>query len=82
MPVRALILILIATVAVSGCGRRGSLEEPRSAGAVSADGAVPAGAGVSPLDPGSNPPGAAPATTATPQQQPAPRRRFFLDFLL
>jgi len=81
MPIRALILILLAALAVSGCGRRGSLEEPASVGAVSDDAAGAAGTGVSPLDPGSRPPGAAPAATATPQQ-PAPRRRFFLDFLL
>lgn len=78
MPVRALIFVLLAAMAVSGCGRRGSLEEPAAAGA---DAAVAPGTGVSPLDPGSSPPDAVPATTAPPQQ-PAPRRRFFLDFLL
>ena len=82
MSVRVLILLVLATVAVSGCGRRGPLEEPQAAGAVGEAAQVPAGAGVSPLDPGSTPqpPGASAAPTTEPQQ--APRRRFLLDFLL
>jgi hypothetical protein len=81
MPVRTLILVLLAVAALSGCGRRGPLEEPSaSTGAVSEDAAVPAGAGISPLDPGAPAPSAAAPPPA--QQQPAPRRRFLLDFLL
>ena len=82
MPVRVLVLILLTTVAVAGCGRRGPLEEPPSASTVvDEDVVTPAGAGISPLDPGSSPPAEAAASPGA--QQPAPpRRRFLLDFLL
>ncbi|MGH6922443.1 MAG: lipoprotein [Propylenella sp.] len=76
MPVRSLIIVVLAAVAVSGCGRRGGLEAP---GAVAEDTAqaLPED-GISPLDPGSSVVGA----PAEPQAAPPPRRRFFLDFLL
>jgi predicted small lipoprotein YifL len=79
MPVRILILVLLAVAAVSGCGRRGSLEEPGVAPAA-ATSPAPAGTGTSPLDPGA--PAAPPAVIPEPDRQPAPKRRFFLDFLL
>ena len=77
MPLRILILVLLALTAVSGCGRRGPLEAPGAEPAAATD-AAPVGYGISPLDPG------APAVAPPPQQQlePAPRRRFLLDFLL
>lgn len=81
MPVRALLLIVLAAVAVAGCGRRGPLEEAPSASAVvESDAPVPAGAGISPLDPGSGAPADASASPGA--QQSARPRRFILDFLL
>ena len=74
MPVRTLIFVLLAVAVLSGCGRRGGLEEPGAAPA--APSPAPAGTGTSPLDPG------APAVIQEPSPQPAPKRRFFLDFLL
>ena len=72
MPLRTLIIVLLALAALAGCGRRGSLEAP---GAATSTSAGPP-SNVSPLDPGS-----LPATPEQHQLQP-PRRRFFLDFLL
>lgn len=76
MSFRVVVIVLLAVAALSACGRRGSLEEPGtpSTGTVTA----PAGGGISPLDPG------APAVAGPPQSAPqaAPKRRFFLDFLL
>jgi hypothetical protein len=74
MPLRNLIIILLAAAALSGCGRRGGLEDPSAPPAVGTP--APAGAGISPLDPG------APAIIQEPAAEPAPKRRFFLDFLL
>jgi predicted small lipoprotein YifL len=73
MPVRTLIIVLLAVAAIAGCGRRGSLEAPGAAPSTSS--AAPT-SNVSPLDPGSVP--------ATPEQRPIEpqQRRFFLDFLL
>jgi predicted small lipoprotein YifL len=74
MPVRTLIIVLLAVAALAGCGRRGPLEDPGvppSAGAVAAP-----PTNVSPLDPGST------VVPVPKEQQPAPRRRFLLDFLL
>ncbi len=80
MPVRTLIIVLLALAALSGCGRRGALEEPGArpaAGAGEAASAVPVDDTMSPLDPG------APVVLAPEgQAPPAPRRRFLLDFLL
>ena len=74
MPVRTLIIVLLTVAALAGCGRRGDLEAP---GARPAEGAVAAPpTNVSPLDPGST------VVPVAKDQQPAPRRRFFLDFLL
>ena len=78
MPIRTLIIIILALTAVTGCGRRGDLEAPGAAVAdESAARALPAD-GVSPLDPGSSVVG----EQAEPEPAPPPRRRFFLDFLL
>ena len=74
MPVRTLIIALLAVAVLSGCGRRGGLEEPGAA--PTATSPAPAGIGTSPLDPG------APAVISEPAPQPTPKRRFFLDFLL
>jgi predicted small lipoprotein YifL len=77
MPIRTMLIILLAAAILAGCGRRGSLEAP---GAVATEqSAVPlAPDGISPLDPGSNAFGAEdePLPTSPPQ------RRFLLDFLL
>ena len=66
MPIRTLIIVVLAAAVVSGCGRRGPLEAP---GASVVEPAPAAGA----LD--------APAPAAPPPE-PEPQRRFFLDFLL
>jgi hypothetical protein len=76
MPVRTLIIVLLSVAALAGCGRRGSLEEPGTPATGTI--AAPPGSGISPLDPGS-PPVAAPPQSVS---QPAPERRFLLDFLL
>jgi len=92
MPVRAFIFMLLAALALAGCGRLGPLEAPPGKAAV----AVPAadatqtttiGTGVSSLDPGSGTlsiTGASGPTASTEEAQPAapPKKRFFLDFLL
>ena len=75
MPVRSLIIAVIVVAALTGCGRRGPLEEPGAAPAAPTS-LAPAGTGTSPLDPG------APAVIQEPAPQPSPKRRFFLDFLL
>jgi predicted small lipoprotein YifL len=74
MPVRTLIIVLLAGSALAGCGRRGELEPP---GAPSVTTSGPPVTDVSPLDPGS-----IPDVPAQQQLQPPPRRRLFLDFLL
>jgi hypothetical protein len=75
MPFRLLIPVLVAVAVLSGCGRRGALEEPGGP-AVAPTSPAPAGTGTSPLDPG------APSVIPEPEVQSAPKRRFFLDFLL
>lgn len=72
MPIRALIIVVVAIAALAGCGRRGDLEAP---GATTSTSIAPP-SNVSPLDPGSVP--------APPEQQvqPPPQRRFILDYLL
>lgn len=80
MPVRTLIVVLLAVAALTGCGRRGGLEEPGAATVGESTTPAPAGSGTSPLDPGA--PAAPPAVIPEPDRQPAPKRRFFLDFLL
>jgi predicted small lipoprotein YifL len=77
MPIRTLIVILLALAVVSGCGRRGSLESP-GATASTPSTSAPATA-ISPLDPGS-PPANNDVTPPTPVE--APKKRFLLDFLL
>ena len=78
---RALLFVLIASLALAGCGRRGALEAPDRADAVS----NPVEQTTSPVpgeplftDPVS--PGAQEPAEAAPAA--APRRSFFLDFLL
>ncbi|MBA3518608.1 MAG: lipoprotein [Rhizobiales bacterium] len=89
MLARGLIVLLLAAVALSGCGRRGALEDPGRDEAVlplPPSGAVlvpaapnDAAAGkLSTLDPGS--PGAQEQAEATPDAAPA--RRFLLDPLI
>jgi predicted small lipoprotein YifL len=72
MPVRTLIIVLLALAALTGCGRRGAPEAPSAEPLMGA-----ATTNTSPLDPGS-------LVVAPPPEQPAPpaKRRFFLDFLL
>jgi predicted small lipoprotein YifL len=86
MPIRTLIIVVLAVTALAACGRRGDLEPP---GAAVAEENAPAQAlpddGVSPLDPGSE---ALVTDTGSlgeaPEPQPIPpkNRPFFLDFLL
>jgi len=73
MPIRALIIVVVAVAALAGCGRRGDLEPPGTTGTTSAAPPI----NVSPLDPGSEP-----ALPEQNQLQPPPRRRFILDYLL
>ena len=78
MPLRILILALIAATALTGCGRRGSLEAPGEPETV----AAPA-----PLEPPGSTPAAAtasPGATEPPETAPvgAPERHFFLDPLI
>ncbi|HEX9904175.1 MAG TPA: hypothetical protein VGA77_04350 [Propylenella sp.] len=90
MPIRILIIAAIAAAIVCGCGRRGSLEEPPGAAPVAGREAAPAVVygGEATLAPGSGT--AADTLDATSpgaqdpelRSEPAPRRRFFLDFLL
>jgi predicted small lipoprotein YifL len=75
MPIRPLIIIVLAALLLGGCGRKGSLEEPGAADAATlpavADDVVPANAEAEANEAGGveSPP-------------PAPARRFPLDFLL
>jgi predicted small lipoprotein YifL len=78
MPIRTLIVILLALAVVSGCGRRGSLESPGATASTPSTSTAPATA-ISPLDPGS-PPTTNDVTPPTPAE--APKKRFLLDFLL
>jgi predicted small lipoprotein YifL len=78
MPIRTLIIVILAVAAISGCGRRGNLELPAAAVVNEAPATALAADGVSPLDPGST----EPENQAEAQPAPPPRRRFFLDFLL
>jgi hypothetical protein len=82
MPIRTLVILVLAAAALGGCGRRGSLEAP---GTVATDGTAPAplSDGISPLDPGAPAPASHAAPTGQLPAPPAqPKRRFFLDFLL
>ena len=74
MPVRTLIIVVLAVAALAGCGRRGDLEAPGARPAAGAVAAPPTN--VSPLDPGST------VVPVPKEPQLAPRRHFFLDFLL
>jgi predicted small lipoprotein YifL len=74
MPVRTLIIVLLAVAALAGCGRRGPLEAPDTRPDAGVVAAPPTN--VSPLDPGST------VVPVPREPQVAPRRRFFLDFLL
>jgi len=76
MPIRTLIILLLAAAAASGCGRRGNLEAPGAAVAEDSTARALPSDGISPLDPGSS------AAAEQAEPVPAPRRRFFLDFLL
>jgi predicted small lipoprotein YifL len=76
MPARTFLIMLLAVAALAACGRRGELEPPRAMASPAPAAAVPANA-ISPLDPGS----AAGTETPSPPEE-APKKRFFLDFLL
>jgi predicted small lipoprotein YifL len=80
MPIRTLIVIVLAVAALSGCGRRGTLEEPTKVetnAVPTAASAPPPSADYSPLDPGTS---RTPAPASPPK--PAAKKGFFLDFLL
>lgn len=85
MPIRTLIIVILAVAALTACGRRGDLEPP---GAAAVDEGAPAqlpADGISPLDPGSEPldSDSQPVGEAPETPPPTPQsRRFFLDFLL
>jgi len=89
MPIRNLIIAAIVAAIVCGCGRRGSLEEPPGAAPARQEAAPPdVYGGEASLAPGSG--AAADTLDATSpgaqdpelRTEPAPKRRFFLDFLL
>jgi len=73
MPIRAFIIIALVACAASGCGRRGSLEDPAAPASTLAPAGTPA-AGFGDFLPEADDPEAPPPA--------APQRRFFLDFLL
>jgi predicted small lipoprotein YifL len=78
---RALLFILIASLAVSACGRRGPLEAPDRADFVSnPDEQTTSPVPGDPLLTDAVSPGAQEPAEAAPEA--APPRRFFLDFLL
>ena len=73
MPIRAIIIVALIACAASGCGRRGSLEDPATAESTVSP-AETSAAGFGDFLPEADDPEAPPA--------PPPQRRFFLDFLL
>ena len=73
MPIRAFIIVALVACAVSGCGRRGSLEDPAAPEAVLAPAETSVQGFGDFLPEVDNPEAPPPA---------APQRRFFLDFLL
>jgi predicted small lipoprotein YifL len=75
MPIRTLIILLLAASALVGCGRRGDLEPPNAVTQTKGDKAPPA-SGISPLDPGSD------SAEPPPPPAEAPKKHFFLDFLI
>ena len=75
----ALSLSLIAAIAVSGCGRRGALEDPGEPGAEAISDAAPR-PGATPLTADQASPGATEPRPAAANS--APERRFFLDPLI
>jgi predicted small lipoprotein YifL len=77
MPFRAVIVLALVAILVTGCGRRGNLEAPDAA-AVDQSAVPLAPDGISPLDPGSE----ALGTQDEPLPTSPPQRRFLLDFLL
>ena len=72
MSIRAILILAVAALAITGCGRRGELEPPGSTAADSVPGPE---AILSPASPGA---------TEPPEQAPAaaPDKRFFLDPLI
>lgn len=84
MPIRALIIVVLAAAMLAGCGRRGGLEYPKqpettiAPTAGDADVAPGSDATTANASPGSQSPEAA----ITPRAPGKPKRRFFLDFLL
>ena len=93
MPIRTLLVLAMAAVVVSGCGRRGGLEDPASAVAPTAaaetvderpivaapDDSITPGSGAAANTLDTTSPGAQDPSVVT---EPAPARPFFLDFLL
>ena len=93
MPIRTLLILAMVTVAISGCGRRGGLEEPAPAVAPTAtvetvderpivsapDDSITPGSGAAANTLDTTSPGAQEPSVVT---EPAPRRPFYLDFLL
>jgi hypothetical protein len=80
MSIRVAIIVALAAVAVSGCGRRGDLEAPGTT-VTESSAPAPLTDGFSPLDPGA-PPVAREPEEELPPPDDQPKRRFFLDFLL
>jgi predicted small lipoprotein YifL len=75
----ALTVFLLVAIALTGCGRRGALEEPGEPGAEAVSQPAPR-PGATPLAADDVSPGA----TEPPETRPvaAPERRFFLDPLI
>lgn len=86
MPIRTLIIVVVAAALVAGCGRRGALEAPDGP-----DATLTPGIAETSLAPGSDLPaeeldaaeGGVPLADTQVNEEPVPRKgRFFLDFLL
>ena len=74
-----LVLIFLVALAVTGCGRRGALEEPGEPGAAAVSDPAPR-PGATPLTADQASPGATEPPEAA--SGTAPERRFFLDPLI
>ena len=93
MPIPTLLILALVAILVSGCGRRGGLEDPAPAIAPAAaaetvdeqpivaapDDSITPGSGAAANTLDTTSPGAQEPSVVT---EPAPARPFFLDFLL
>jgi predicted small lipoprotein YifL len=79
MPVRTALILMLSAALITGCGRRGALEEPGEPGARAVSEPAPR-PGATPLTADQASPGATEPPAAA--SGAAPERRFFLDPLI